>query len=167
MLHHLLHGEGAWLSVDFEAEDEFFWLAVHVVGETINSRRHVQDGGVWMLFFPDGPCDHVGDHRFQFVSFVFASHGFAQQVSPFGSCFPVPHHQAPHPEFAGDLKGERLICNFADVHDAVVTQVSPGGGDRRSAQDIVDDFALGTGELIDGIRPRFTVHFHTDDEFIR
>ena len=68
------------------------------------------------------------------------------------------HHQAAVPELAGDAEGQPAVVHVTVVHDAVMAEMSPGGGDRASAERIVDDLAAGPGEHVDRIGPRFAGH---------
>ena len=86
-----------------------------------------------MLFLPDTPRHHVCDQWFQLLAFLLSGHRSAEQMRPFRPGFCVIHDQAAHPEFPGDLERQFLAVKFTDVHDAVVTKVSPRGRDDSIA----------------------------------
>ena len=83
-------------------------------------------------------------------------------MRPFRFGFHVNHDKATHPELSRHAECQLLTPNLADVHDAVVTEVSPGCRDCSAAKGVIDDLAGRAGKLVDRIGPRLSVDPHTD-----
>ena len=80
-------------------------------------------------------------------------------MGPQGIGFLVVHHEAASPQHTGNAKRKFLSIYLASIHDAVVAQMSPGSGDRLTAKMVVDDFASGTAQHVNGIGSRMTIDF--------
>ena len=76
-------------------------------------------------------------------------------MSPERTGLKIAHDEAALPEFSRNLEDEAFLVFFdlGGIHDAVETEMSPGGGNGLATEFVVDDLAARTIEHVDGVSP--------------
>lgn len=87
-------------------------------------------------------------------------------MGPFLVHFNIAHHLGSHPKVFGYAKRQNLMIHFSDVHAAVVTEMSPGRGDCRAGERVIEDFVTRPGQLADRVSTHHAVSVDVDDQFI-
>ena len=77
----------------------------------------------------------------------------------------VAHHQAAFPQEPGNAEGVSLIIESSGIHDAIVTEVSPGGGNRRASKHVVEDLTRWARHLIDRVGSGLFIDHHAQHKF--
>ena len=62
---------------------------------------------------------------------------------------------------------KHLTVDGSGIHDAVMAQVSPGGGDGYTAERIIEHLSFRTGQHVEGIGPRLPVEGHAENQIFR
>ncbi len=122
------------------------------------------DAGIGMLLAPESPGGLQARHLFQRRAVHLAGHRPAGELRPYAVGFAVDDQQVVVNEAGGEVEGELTTSQVAGVHDARAGKRSPGRGDRRVADAVVDD--LVHGQITDRVGNRFALDHQAENELV-
>src|SRR5260370_26031572 len=141
------------------------WVRSAVVGligiESHIARVDVEHQGLPVLRAPTTPGGLLRQHLLEVVTDQRSVERLTGEVAPQRAGLAVEHDERVADQLAGHAKGEGLAVYFSGIHDARVTKWSPGDGDVRPTQAIVDDLDLAHDG--DWIGMRLASDLDTDD----